>query len=355
MNKIDKQDTRSVGFGIIGTGEITRIMRPAFTSFPDSVVVAVADVNGEAARVEAEALGGASAFIDYRELLDSPAVQAVYIATPPFLHREMVLEAMAAGKHVLCEKPFMLNQVEAREIAAAHALRSALKVASCSSRFHGAPPVCKAKEIIAGGGIGRLLRMRFVHAMPLPKPISTLPPWKQKRATAGGGVLMDWGVYDLDWMRFLLGEIFDPVAVFARTDNWLWEEGDIDSSFSAEILLSSGVSIDWERRIEHGPAFQRIEIRGTSGGLDVPFMSAGTPESLTLHCYEEGNQLHTEVMPESVTDWNSILHYPVRDFVSAILHDQETASPPASQVKIHSVIDALYASSSSQRCVEVKP
>jgi|LakMenEpi03Aug12_release.lakeMendotaPanAssembly.Ray.scaffolds.fasta_scaffold120256_4 predicted dehydrogenase len=355
MTETIQQTNGSIGIGIIGTGEITRIMRPAFIGSTQSRVVAVADVNMDAARAEAEALGGAEVFADYRELLASPAVQAVYIATPPFLHREMVLEAMAAGKHVLCEKPFMLNQAEAREIAAAHAACPDLKVASCSSRFFGAPPARKARELIAGGGIGRLLRMRFVHALPLPKPITELPRWKQMRATAGGGLLMDWGVYDLDWMGFLLGKLFDPVAVFARTDNWRWEKGDIDSSFSAEILLSSGISIAWERRIEHGPDNKRIEIRGAAAGLDLPFMPGDLPEALTLHRYDEANKLQSEVLSEPITNWGAILHHPAQDFVSAILNDHAVASPPASQVMIHGVIDALYESAASGRSEEVKP
>ena len=87
MTKTSQQSARSIGIGIIGTGEITRIMRPAFSGSTEARVVAVADVNMDAARAEAEALGGAQSFADYRELLASPAVQAVYIATPPFLHR----------------------------------------------------------------------------------------------------------------------------------------------------------------------------------------------------------------------------------------------------------------------------
>ena len=83
MTKTSQQSAGSIRIGIIGTGEITRIMRPAFSGSTEARVVAVADVNMDAARAEAEALGGAQSFADYRELLASPAVQAVYMASPP--------------------------------------------------------------------------------------------------------------------------------------------------------------------------------------------------------------------------------------------------------------------------------
>lgn len=352
MSKTDNQSAGTVGLGIIGTGEITRIMRPAFSGAGDSRVVAVADVNGDAAHAEAEALGGAEAFTDYGELLASPAVQAVYIATPPFLHREMVLAAMAAGKHVLCEKPFMLNQAEAREIVAAQAARPDLKVASCSSRFQNAAPVLKARELVGSGKLESLTRVRFLHTQPPLKPVSS-DSWKTNRAAAGGGRAMDWGVYDLDWMLFLLGEHFDPVAVFARTDNSFG--GNLESGFSAEILLASGATVAWERRAEHGPVIQRVQVRGTGGGFDLPFLPGGLPEALTHYRYNEENSLQSETLSAPMGEWGPILHHPVRDFVSAILHDHAVASPPASQVVIHGVIDALYASAASNRSEEVKP
>ena len=352
MNIIDKQSAGSVGLGIIGTGEITRIMRPAFTQAADLRVVAVADVNEGAARAEAEALGGAATFADYRELLASPAVQAVYIATPPFLHREMVLAAIAAGKHVLCEKPFMLNQAEAREIAAAHAVRPDLKVASCSSRFHNASPVLKARELLAAGKLECLTRVRFLQTQPPLKPDAP-GTWKTNRAAAGGGRAMDWGVYDLDWILFLLGAQFDPTAVFARVDNSF--RGNLESGFSAEILLASGVSVAWERRDEHGPAINRVEVRGTGGGFDLPFVPGGMPDALTLYRYDKKNTLQSEILSAPVEGWGPILIHPVQDFVSAIINDHSVASPPASQLMIHGVIDALYASAASGRSEEVKP
>ncbi len=352
MSTDKKQSAGSIGIGIIGTGEITRIMRPAFTESTQSRVVAVADVNIDAARAEAKALGGAATFTDYRELLASPAVQAVYIATPPFLHREMVLAAMAAGKHVLCEKPFILNQAEAREIAAAHAACPNLKVASCSSRFHNASPVIKARELVASGNLESLTRVRFLQTQAPLKP-EAADSWKTNRAASGGGRVMDWGVYDLDWILFLLGAQFDPTAVFARVDNSF--RGNLESGFSAEILLASGVSVAWERRDEHGPAINRVEVRGTGGGFDLPFVPGGVPDALTLYRYDGKNTLQSEILSAPVEGWMPILFHPLQDFVSAILNDHAVASPPASQVLIHGVIDALYASAASGRSEEVKP
>ncbi len=352
MTTDNQQSAESIGIGIIGTGEITRIMRPAFTGSTQSRIVAVADVNKDAARAEAEALGGAEVFADYRELLASPAVQAVYIATPPFLHREMVLAAMAAGKHLLCEKPFMLNQAEAREIAAAHASCPDLKVASCSSRFHNAPPVIKARELVASGKLECLTRVRFLQTQPPSKPEAS-DSWKTNRDAAGGGRVMDWGVYDLDWMLFLLGAQFDPTAVFAQVDNSF--RGNLESGFSAEIILASGLRVAWERRNEHGPAINRVEVRGTGGGFDLPFVPGGIPDAVTFYRYDEKNTLQSEILSAPVEGWGPILFHPVQDFVNAIVNDHSVASPPASQVKIHGVIDALYASAASGRSEEVKP
>ena len=354
MSETTSAETGVVRFGIIGTGAIARIVRPAFLSGDRARAVAVADVNEEAAGAEARELGGARQYADYRDLLADPQVDAVYIATPPFLHREMVLAALEAGKHALCEKPFMMDRAETRLVAAAHAERFAgLRLASCSSRFHAAAPARAAREIIASGGIGPLLRVRMSHALPPPGPLSRLPAWKQKRSTNGGGIAMDWGVYDLDWLGFVLGDRLDPLTVYGRTDRYGREDGDMETSFSAEILLADGCLVQWERRVEQGPAFGRIEIRGSDGGLDLPLTPGGTPQTLVLHRYDGEPRLQSEVRSKALTEWAPILQYPIHDFASAILEARPAASPPRTQLVVHGVIDALYASTLSGRVEEV--
>ena len=84
-------------------------------------------------------------------------------------------------------------------------------------------------------------------------------------------------------------------------------------------------------------------------------MPGGSPEALTRHCYDGENALHSEAVSDPIKDWQAILHHPMRDFVSAILRGHEVASPPISQVMIHGVIDAVYASAASGRSEEVQP
>jgi predicted dehydrogenase len=335
-------------FGIIGAGEIARMVAPDLARHPAIRVGAVSSRDAAAAQNLAGSLGGAAVERDYRQLLQRPEIQAVYIATPPALHREMILAALAAGKHVVCEKPLVADAAELPEIMAAAQQRPDLKVASCSSRFLVCPPVRKASEWLAAGQLGKILRVRLQNAMP-PIALSSLPTWKRSRATAGGGLVMDWGPYDLDWLQLLLGPEFDPVRIFARTSDWGHEEASLETGFAAELLCRSGLAIGWERRTESGPPFQRAEVRGTLGGLDLPFMPGSSLEGLTHYRLGSEQSLGREIVSDPVGSWGSILAYPILDLAEAIVHGRAVASPLAAQVKIHRVIEALYRSAASGR------
>ena len=222
-------------FGIVGAGAITRMVAPSLAKHGGIRVAAVASRNALAARDVAASLGGAAVVDDFPALMRRSDVEAVYIATPPHVHRSMILEALAAGKHVICEKPFVMDIGEFEEVMEAMRQRPWLKVSSCSSRFQVCPPVREARDFISGGRLGKILRVRLDNAMP-PIPLSALPAWKRTLETSGGGIAMDWGVYDLDWLRFLLGDAFEPVEIFARTDCWGHEEAALETGFCAEIL-----------------------------------------------------------------------------------------------------------------------
>ena len=165
---------------------------------------------------------------------------------------------------------------------------------------------------------------------------------------------MDWGVYDLDWLCHLLGDLFDPVEVLGQVDYWGDEGSGLETGYSARILCRNGMSVCLERRPEHGPKFQRAEVRGVEGGVNLPFMPGeGAPATLEWHRYENRTTLTTKVASAPMCDWGPILAYPVVDFVQAIAAGREVASPFSVQMKIHGVIEALYRSSELGKSVTV--
>jgi len=152
-----------------------------------------------------------------KALLGVDEIDAVYIATPPHLHTGMMKAALEAGKHVVCEKPLVDEPRRTAEGPGRPRHHAALKVASCSA----VSPFVPRPQ-----GEGPYRARRFgedpqgpVETTRFPYPSRAHPwrAWKRSRLTAGGGLCMDWGAYDLDWLRFLLGELFDPVALLGTS------------------------------------------------------------------------------------------------------------------------------------------
>ena len=133
-------------------------------------------------------------------LLADPAVDAVYISTTNELHRDQVLAAAAAGKHVLCEKPLALSVADARAMVAA--CTHAGVVMATNHHLRNAATHRKIRELVQAGAIGRPLFARVFHAVYLPPH---LQGWRLTSRSAGGGVILDITVHDADTLRFILG------------------------------------------------------------------------------------------------------------------------------------------------------
>ena len=352
---------RKIRYGIVGAGVIANYMARAFTEGRDSVAVSVTDIIPEAAHKLAPALGGAKVVADYREMLTDPNIDALYIATPPFLHRPMTLDALKAGKHVCCEKPFMLTGAEVREIIAAQKASSNLKVNSASSRSHCAETAKRARQMIADGELGTLYHVCYEQVNPPYKPGSTLPPWRDDVAKNGGGISFDWGPYDLDWMNFVLGKLFRPRVVFGTMGNYfpltpqrVPPALNVDGRHSVEIICDSGLTIHWSRRAaEHGPVRHNIELRGTKAGLDTYMMAMPERPGMLLHAYHGTDELKTTVLPDQGPMFEHTMVNPVRELSRAILEDRQPSNTPEDNLRIHSVLDALIVSARTRKAVEI--
>ena len=199
------------------------------------------------------------------EALGQPGVDAVTIATPPHSHASLVLEAVAAGKHVLCEKPFARDAVEARQML--DAAESAGVVHALGTEFRWATGQALLARVIASGRIGNPRLATFLLQIPLlASPAAEVPQWWSD-ATQGGGWLGAQGSHVIDQIRVTLGEFEGVSASLPSVTDHGWTAED---TFVVHFRLRSGVvgtmqssAADW------GRILMVTRIAGTAGAVSL--------------------------------------------------------------------------------------
>ena len=185
--------------GVIGAGNIARCHAMVLQKFDNARVVAIADVNEDLAKMRAEAFNIERYYADYHKILEDEEIEAVTIATPIFSHHKIVLEALKAGKHVMCEKPPCKNAKEVEECVAAAEASGKLLMWGFLCRFR--KDVQFLKEYIDAGHMGKIL---YAEAARIDR-CSLLGGWFIDKEKAGGGVLLDGAIHELDTVLYLMG------------------------------------------------------------------------------------------------------------------------------------------------------
>jgi len=207
---------RELGIGIIGTGFMGkahafayRAALAAFPALPVPVLRTIADVNAEAAATAARQYGFARGVGDWRALIADPEVHVVSITTPNTMHKEMALAAIAAGKHVHCEKPLAPSLADAEAMTRAAEARGI--VTQVGFNYVKNPLLKLARDMIAAGELGEITGFRGIHAEDyMHDPES---PWTWRIDPSGGpGVIADLGSHIVGMARFLLGPIAEVSA-----------------------------------------------------------------------------------------------------------------------------------------------
>jgi predicted dehydrogenase len=192
------------GVAIIGCGAVFGIHADAVAKSGLAELIAVADINERTAE-KAAARYNCDYYTDYREMLRDPSVQAVHICTPHYLHASMTIDALEAGKHVLTEKPVAISTREAVQMAeAAEACGKHLAVCF-QNRFN--PTSVKAREIIDSGLLGDIKGIRGIVTWHRDRDYYAESSWREAKAKAGGGVLINQAIHTLDLMQWFGGEI----------------------------------------------------------------------------------------------------------------------------------------------------
>ncbi|MGW2695580.1 Gfo/Idh/MocA family protein [Streptomyces sp. NPDC001296] len=208
----------TLGVAVVGFGWMGRVHTQAYVRLPHHFpqlplrpeLIAVADEVPGRAEEAAERYGFAGAVRDWRQIAADPRVQAVSIAAPNFLHREIGVAMAEAGKHIWIEKPVGLGVEDARAVA--DAVAKAGVQGTVGFNYRNAPAVEAARELIASGGIGIVTHVRIrLFSDYAAHPESALT-WRYERARGGSGVLGDLASHGVDLARFLLGEIASLTA-----------------------------------------------------------------------------------------------------------------------------------------------
>ena len=291
---------REMGVGVVGYGFIGKVHAFAHRAIPfmydplpvKARLVGVCTATAESGRKAQEAAGFEFATTDAAELLARNDIQILHCCTPNDAHSSFLLDAIAAGKHLYCDKPLTRTLAEAEAVAAAaRANPGAIRRMTFHYRF--IPAILRAQQLVADGFLGEVYHFRgaYLHAGYLdPKRPRT---WRLEMARSGGGAIMDLGAHLYDLLRCLLlpvaGEMTEVNAqlqtrIPERPDPKTGElkPVDVDDIAVAQVKTASGaIGVLEASRLATGVQDElRFEIHGSKGAISFNLME---PDFLTVY------------------------------------------------------------------------
>lgn len=225
--------------GVIGCGSIAQHRHLLEYSWNKAVeIVAVCDINEERA-LEIGKEYSAKAYTDYKELLADKDIDAVSVCTPNYLHAPISIDALNAGKHVLCEKPMATSSEEAEQMIEAAEKNGKKLMIGHNQRFVKSHQ--KARELIQSGEVGKIYSFRsaFGHGGPEQWSVDGKESWFFQKEKAFIGAMGDLGVHKTDLLRYVLGEEFVEIGAFVETN--AKDFADVDDNAVCVLKTESGV------------------------------------------------------------------------------------------------------------------
>jgi predicted dehydrogenase len=337
-------------FGVLGAGQISRAACQEINRHPHARVTAASDPNPERLAELAASLGGLRTFSDNEALLSDPELDAVFIATPNAFHAPLALRALQAGKHVLVEKPFATNALEAAVVVEQAKQAGKLLSVGMNQRFRAESQ--RVRALVETGKLGHVYHAKafWFRRAGIPK----LGTWFSKKSLAGGGALYDIGVHLLDLALFVMGR-FDPVTVSGQTYSTFGPRGigegswglsershndfDVDDAATALLRFRDGATltldVSWAIH-QKEPDRMNVVVHGSEAGAGCypgevyRFGSEkGAYDASTLAdtplAYPHGNRFH--------------------NFIGAVQGSEALCVSPEQALSVQRILDAIYESS----------
>ena len=265
-----------IGVGLVGYKFMGRAHSNAYRQLPrffdvDPVPRMAAICGRDEAGVQeaADSLGWESYETDYRRLMERDDVGLVDVVTPGNTHREIVLAALEAGKHVICEKPLANTLAEAGEMLAA--AREAGTINTVCFNYRRAPAVQLAKKLIDEGRLGTIRHWRATYLQDFIMDPQFPLIWRLRKELAGSGALGDIGAHIVDLSQFLLGGISEVVGMMET----FVKERPLEEASAGGGLLASGGAETGEVTVDDAAAFLARFESGAMGTFEATRFAAG--------------------------------------------------------------------------------
>ncbi|HUD17023.1 MAG TPA: Gfo/Idh/MocA family oxidoreductase [Acidimicrobiales bacterium] len=315
----------TVRIGILGAARIapSALIKPARHAH-DVEVVSVAAREPERAQAFAHKHHIAGTHPSYEALIADPDIDAVYNPLPNGLHGRWTLAAIAAGKHVMCEKPFTADAEEARTVARAAAGTGLVIMEAFHYRYH--PLASRISQILRGDEVGKIERIEITFSAPLAKRGDI-----RYRLDLAGGAQMDMGCYTVSLLRLLAGA--EPTVLKAKAK--LSSPG-VDRAMRAEYSLPGGGTARTRCSMFSSSVLRmRATVTGDGGELSVfnPF----APQFLHRLTVRTDGVRRVEHVTREPT-----YNFQLRAFADAINGGEPVLTPPEDAIKNMAVIDAIY-------------
>ena len=323
---------KKLNWGILSTAKIgIEKVIPAMQQGKLSKIVAIASRTQESAREAAKNLKIPQAFGSYQDLLDDTSIDAVYIPLPNHMHVPWTIKALAANKHVLCEKPIALTATEAKELLKETEKFPHLKVMEAFMYRHH-PQWIRALELINGGGIGivKTVHSFFSYYNDDPENIRNM-------VDIGGGGLMDIGCYCISLARLIFDE--EPQRVFGKIE---YDPGfETDRICSGILDFVQGTST-FTCSTQLVP-YQRVNVFGTKGRIEIEIPFNAPPDKPCKMLFQN-NEIIEEIEIK-ICD-----QYTIQGdlFSLAVLNNEKVPTPIEDAVENMKVLEAVIQSAEKE-------
>jgi predicted dehydrogenase len=319
---------KTVRWGIIGAGDIVRRrVAPAINDLPNCELTAIARANADKAEEFAREFGAKRWYADWRELVKDDEVDAVYVATPVYLHAPQTIAAAEAGKHLLCEKPMAMNAAECDEMIAACEANGVKLGVAYYRRFY--PVLARVREVLASGEIGRPVVVQINSFEYVELAPDDPRHWFLEKSKNGGGPMMDFGCHRLEVLTNLFGSVRRMSSLTANVE---WKDREVEDTAVATLDFENGPIATVT--VTHG-AFEpqdTLDIFGTQGSIHIPVLNRGEIRIVTKS--GERNESH----PNGANTDEPL----IADFTDAVLNNKKPSIGGDMGREIARLIDEIY-------------